>query len=249
MEIFILLLSIYILMFLLSIKLKDNSIVDIFWWIWFIIISAYLLLNNSSIDIQKIILFILISIWWLRLGYYILIRKLKEKKEDARYAVWRKNWEYFYTRSFFQVYLLQMFLMFIISIPLFYIFTSNKIDLNVFVLGFIISVIWLIIEVISDSQVKQFIKNNWKINRVFTLWLYKYSRNPNYFWESTFWFWLSIIWVSVNPLSIIWFVVITILLLFVSWVPMKEKRQEKKENWLEYKKKTNKFVPWFPKKN
>lgn len=248
MELLILILSLYILLFLLSIKLKDNSIVDIFWWIWFIIISIYLFLYDSNIEIEKIIILILISTWWLRLGYYIFKRKLKEKKEDYRYEVWRKTWKYFYLRSFFQVFILQMLLMFIISLPIFYIFSSGKLDSYLTTLGIFISTIWLILEIISDFQVKQFISKYWKTNKVFTGWLYKYSRNPNYFWESTFWLWLSIIWASINLLSFVWFVVITFLLLFVSWVPLKEKRQEKKENWLEYKSKTSKFIPWFPKK-
>lgn len=247
MELLILILSLYIILFLLSIKLKDNSIVDIFWWIWFIIISIYLFLNNSNIEIEKIIILILISIWWLRLSYYIFRRKLKEKKEDPRYELWRKSWKYFYLRSFFQVFILQMLLMFVISLPIFYIFSWDKLDLNLTILGIFISTIWLILEIVSDFQVKQFINKYGKINKVFTWWLYKYSRNPNYFWESTFWLWLSIIWASINLLSFIWFLVITFLLLFVSWVPLKEKRQEKKENWLDYKSKTNKFIPWFPK--
>ncbi|MDD3145022.1 MAG: DUF1295 domain-containing protein [Candidatus Gracilibacteria bacterium] len=247
MELLILILSLYIILFLLSIKLKDNSIVDIFWGIGFIIISIYLFLNNSNIEIEKIIILILISIWGLRLSYYIFRRKLKEKKEDPRYELWRKSWKYFYLRSFFQVFILQMLLMFVISLPIFYIFSGDKLDLNLTILGIFISTIGLILEIVSDFQVKQFINKYGKINKVFTGGLYKYSRNPNYFGESTFWLGLSIIGASINLLSFIGFLVITFLLLFVSGVPLKEKRQEKKENWLDYKSKTNKFIPWFPK--
>lgn len=211
MELFIFIFSSYIILFLLSIKLKDNSIVDIFWWIWFIIISIYLFLNNWNKEIEKIIILILILIWWFRLSYYILKRKWKEKKEDSRYGLWRKSWKYFYFRSFFQVYILQMLLMFIISFPIFYIFSWEKLDLKLTILGLFISTIWFIIEVISDFQVKQFINKFWKTNKVFIWWLYKYSRNPNYFWESIFWLWLSIIWASINLLSFIWFLVITFL--------------------------------------
>lgn len=248
MELVIIILSLYVLLFLISIKLQDNSIVDVFWWTWFIVISGYLFYNNLSFELEKILIFLLITIWWLRLSFYILKRKLKEKREDPRYFVWRKTWKHFYLRSFFQIYILQMSLMFVISFPIFYIFTSDKINLNVFVIGFIISIIWLSLEILSDYQVKKYITKYWKTNKVFTQWLYKYSRNPNYFWESMFWLWLSIIWASINILSLIWFALITFLLLFVSWIPMKEKRQQKKENWLEYKEKTNKFIPWFPKK-
>lgn len=248
MELFILMISLYFILFLISIKIKDNSIVDVFWWTWFIVISLFLFFTNSSLELEKVLILLLIIIWWTRLSYYILKRKLKNNTEDPRYAVWRKTWKYFYTRSFFQVFILQMILMLIISAPLYYIFSLENINLAVFILGFIISIIWLTIEIIADSQVKDFITQNWKTNKVFTLWLYKYSRNPNYFWESAFWLWLSIVWASINLLSFVWFLVITFLLLFVSWVPMKEKRQEKKDNWLEYKQKTNKFIPWVTKK-
>jgi steroid 5-alpha reductase family enzyme len=43
------------------------------------------------------------------------------------------------------------------------------------------------------------------------------------------------------------FFVITILLLFVSGVPLQEARYAGRPNWEEYKKKTSVFVPWFPK--
>lgn len=248
MELFILMFSLYLILFLISIKIKDNSIVDVFWGSWFMVISVFLFFTNSSLELEKVLILLLILIWWTRLSYYILKRKLKNNTEDPRYAVWRKKWKYFYTRSFFQVFILQMILMLIISSPLYYIFSENILNNSLFIIWFILSIVWLSFEIISDNQVKKFIKENWKTNKVFTEWLYKYSRNPNYFWESVFWFWLSIIWASINLLSFVWFITITFLLLFVSWVPMKEKRQEKKENWSEYKQKTNKFIPWFPNK-
>ena len=248
MELFILMFSLYLILFLISIKIKDNSIVDVFWWTWFIVISLFLFFTNSSLELEKFLILLLIIIWWTRLSYYILKRKLKNNAEDPRYAKWRKTWKHFYIRSFFQVFILQMILMLIISSPLYYIFSENILNNSLFIIWFILSIVWLSFEIISDNQVKKFIKENWKINKVFTEWLYKYSRNPNYFWESVFWLWLSIIWASINLLSFVWFITITFLLLFVSWVPMKEKRQEKKENWSEYKQKTSVFIPWFPNK-
>lgn len=247
MEVFFIIFFLYLILFLISIKIKDNSIVDVFWWTWFVIIAIFLYFINKNFWLIQSLSLLLIIFWWLRLSYYIWKRKLKEKKEDPRYANWRIEWKYFYTRSFFQVYILQMFLMFTISFPIYSIFSKNEINIYLFILWINISVIWLVFEVISDFQVKNFIEKNGKTNRVFTWWLYKYSRNPNYFWESTFWLWLSIIWSSVSLFSFVWYITITLLLLFVSGVPLKEKRQEKKENWLEYKQKTSMFLPWFPK--
>jgi steroid 5-alpha reductase family enzyme len=45
--------------------------------------------------------------------------------------------------------------------------------------------------------------------------------------------------------GMVWFLVITILLLFVSWVPLQEKRHKKKDNWEAYSSKTPKFIPNF----
>lgn len=249
MEILSIIFLIFLFLFWISIPLKDNSIVDVFWWFWFVIISTYLYITESNLNIKETLSILLIFIWWLRLTYYIWKRKLKEKEEDHRYANWRKNWKNFYIRSFFQIYILQMLLMFLVSFPIYFIFSWEYINNYIFISWFIISIFWLSFEVIADNQVKNYIKEKWKTNKVFTWWLYKYTRNPNYFWESIFWLWLSIIWASINLYSFIWYLVITFLLLYVSWVPMKEKRQEKKENWEKYKKNTNRFIPWFSKNN
>jgi steroid 5-alpha reductase family enzyme len=82
-------------------------------------------------------------------------------------------------------------------------------------------------------------------NKVFTGGLYKYSRHPNYFWESVFWLGISIISLQNSLFGMVWFLVITILLLFVSWVPLQEKRHKKKDNWEAYSSKTPKFIPNF----
>ena len=42
--------------------------------------------------------------------------------------------------------------------------------------------------------------------------------------------------------------VITFLLLFVSGVPLLEKKYAGRPDWEEYKKRTSMFFPWFPKK-
>jgi steroid 5-alpha reductase family enzyme len=217
MEVFFIIFFLYLILFWISIKIKDNSIVDIFWWTWFVIIAIYLYFLNSSFWIIETISLLLIIFWWTRLSYYIWKRKLREKSEDPRYAIWRKEWKYFYTRSFFQVFILQMLLMFLVAFPIYFIFSWNEINLYLFIFWFTVSIIWLIFEVISDYQVKKYIKENGKTNKVFTWWLYKYSRNPNYFWESTFWFWLGIIWASISLLSFVWYIIITFLLSFTSW--------------------------------
>ena len=63
----------------------------------------------------------LVLIWGIRLTSHIGFRKLREEREDPRYAKWRTEWVsgwYFVVRSFLQVYMLQMILMLIVATPI-----------------------------------------------------------------------------------------------------------------------------------
>lgn len=235
----------YLFLFFLSLKIKDNSIVDIFWGTGFVIVAIMLFFQKNNINIYEIIFMILFSFWWMRLSYHIWKRKLYVSWEDSRYAVWRQKWKYFKIRSFFQVYLLQGVLLLLISTALFVIF-SSEISGNIFTyFGIISMIIGLWYEIISDLQLKQYIVSKVEKNKIFTWGLYKYSRHPNYLWESIFWLWISIISLQNSIFGMISFLIITGLLLFVSWVPLKEERYKKKDNWEEYSKNTPKFIPNF----
>jgi steroid 5-alpha reductase family enzyme len=62
-----------------------------------------------------------------------------------------------------------------------------------------------------------------------------------------FWLGISLIALPFSGYGLVSFFVITILLLWVSGVPLQEVRYAGRPNWEEYKKKTSVFVPWFPK--
>jgi len=111
------LLSLYCALFVISIMLEDNSIADIFWWVWFVITSWILFIQWVQ-DITQIFVLIIVTFWWARLFSLFIARKKRHKAEDPRYAQWRKKWKYFYLRSFFQVYILQMILMLLVATPL-----------------------------------------------------------------------------------------------------------------------------------
>lgn len=235
----------YLFLFFISLKIKDNSIVDVFWGTGFLIFAGILFFSQENRNIFEIIFFTIFCIWWARLTYHIGKRKLFSKKEDPRYAGWRQEWKYFKTRSFFQIYVLQMLLLLVISTPVYFIF-QDQISGNIYtLLGIMVMIFGVSYEALADAQLKKYLQNTHEKNKVFTWGLYKYSRHPNYFGESVFWLWISIISLQNSFIWIIWFLIITILLLFVSWVPLQEKRHKKKDNWEEYSQKTPKFIPNF----
>ena len=80
--------------------------------------------------------------------------------------------------------------------------------------------------------------------------LWKYSRHPNYFGEITQWWGIYIIALSIpgGYLTIVGPLTISILILFVSGIPLLEKKREGRADWEEYKKQTSIFIPLPPKK-
>jgi len=82
--------------------------------------------------------------------------------------------------------------------------------------------------------------------------LWKYTRHPNYFGESLMWWavWIvsmsSLVWL--NSIGVIGSIFITYLLLFVSGVPLLEKKYKDNPLFQAYAKKTSVFIPLPPKK-
>ena len=245
-DILLILLLLYILLFLLSIFLQDNSIVDVFWGTWFVLIAllSYSIWEQKSMLQHLVTLFIVI--WWSRLSYYIFLKKLLHKWEDTRYARWRKEWKYFYVRSFFQVYILQGILLLIIAAPIFIVNFSTAVSSSVFITVFwcVLALGWLLYEVIADRELSHFKKTKqaWEI---LSIGLRKYSRYPQYFWESVFWLGICILASQVSLFAFIGWGMITFLLCCVSGVPLLEKRYEGNKKYAEYSKKTPIFIPNF----
>jgi len=240
----------FFVLFLVAQILKNNSIVDIGWGTGFIIISIVALLSSGNYTIRSFILAILIMAWGGRLTYHILKRN-RGKPEDFRYAKWRREWgKWVVPRAFFQVFMLQGIMMLIISFPIIIVMSSEKGGFGFFeFLGILIWCIGFFFEAVGDKQLADFKKEPENKGRIIQSGLWKYSRHPNYFGEVTMWWGIFILSLSVpgSWLGIISPLTITFLMLFVSGVPMLEKKYKDNEEFQDYARRTSKFFPWFPK--
>jgi steroid 5-alpha reductase family enzyme len=234
----------YVLLFLLSIVLKDNSIADVFWGPGFLQVAVHGFILSGTREPSQILFTGLIAAWSLRLASHILSKKGLKKGEDPRYARWREQWKYFYLRSFFQVYLLQAVLLLIIALPILLVHTVPPPVGVITVVGLCIALSGLIYETIGDLQLRAFIKTG-KKGQIMTQGLWKYSRHPNYFGESVFWLGASIVAVQVSALAIISWILITLLLRYVSGVPLAEERYADNRAFQDYKRKTPPMIPNF----
>lgn len=238
------------IIFIIAIIIKDNSIIDIAWGIGFIVIDIALISQSKNIHAPQLMISLLILIWGLRLSGYIYLRKQK-KVEDFRYLEFRKTWgNHYIIRSYLHVFFLQMILLLLIALPLFIAFEKNN-SLSAYnIIGMIIAAIGFIIEATSDFQMRQFKKNPINKGKIIQCGLWKYSRHPNYFGESLFWWGIACI---VYPLSthFLWLIspiIITILVRYISGVPLLEIKYKNNAEFQLYAKRTSCFIPWFPKK-
>lgn len=239
-------------LFILAQLKEDNSIMDIGWGIGFIIITLFTFFTTGDWYPRQIVISALVIAWGSRLSAHIYLKK-KGRGEDPRYAKWRKEWKYhFRLRSFFQVFMLQGFFMLVIASPIIIINAcSCKGLLPLDLIGIGLWFFGFMFESVGDAQLKRFLSRKKNRGKIMTEGLWKYTRHPNYFGEAVMWWGIFIIamaprhlWlVIISPLTITW------LLRFVSGVPMAERSMKERKGFKEYARKTNAFIPWFPKKD
>jgi len=238
---------------LLSLKLKDASIMDIFWGPGFVLVAWVTYFVTSGFCGRKLLVVVFVSLWGLRLGIHIATRNLG-KGEDHRYQVWRSEHGCnFWWISFFKVFLLQGVLLWVISLGIQTAQISPLPDRFVWldILGAFIWAAGFVFEAVADWQLRRFKSNPESRGKVMDRGLWATTRHPNYFGESLVWWGLFLITIAhiSNLWTVISPVVITFLLLRVSGVALLERDiSERRPKYRDYIERTNAFIPWFPKK-
>jgi len=239
------------LIFVIACLIKDNSIVDIAWGSGFILVALESFFLEPGFVTRQILVTALIFIWGTRLATHIAIRK-RGRGEDFRYAKWRKEWnKWFFIRSFFQIYMLQGFLLLIIAYPIILINHSQKEGIEFLdILGLFIWAIGFFFEAVGDYQLLKFKKKPENKGKIINQGLWRLTRHPNYFGETAMWWGIFLMALSLRNgwTSIVSPLMITFLLLKVSGITMLEKKYVGNKEFEEYAKRTNAFFPWFSKK-
>jgi steroid 5-alpha reductase family enzyme len=240
------------LLWLMSLALRNASIIDTFWGIGFAIIAwiAFTLTPQGYL-LRKQLVVGLVTIWGLRLALHIGTRN-RGKPEDFRYAKWREgNGPRWWWLSFFQVFLLQGFLMWLISTSIVAAQTSGfpAILTPLDMIGASLWTVGLLIESIGDFQLRRFRADPSNRGKLLTTGLWRFTRHPNYFGEAVVWWGLYVIalaagfwWTVFSP------ILMTFLLTQVSGVAMLERTMRTKPGYDEYARRTSAFVPWFPRR-
>ena len=193
----------------------------------------------------------LVIIWGMRLSFYISRRIDRSPSEDARYAAMRKTWRSnVAVNAYLRIFVTQTLLALIVSGSVIFSNLAPAADIGVFAItGAVVWFIGFLFESIGDAQLRRHLANPSNKGKLMTSGLWHYTRHPNYFGEALQWWGVFVVALSVpfGWLTIFAPLTITVLLLFISGVPLTEKRFEGKPGWASYKKRTSVFVPWVPK--
>lgn len=241
------------IVWIVSVFLKNASIVDIFWGLTFVLSSGVYYALGDGYEGRKVLVTALVTIWGLRLAIHIAARNIG-KGEDYRYQQFRQDYgpERYWWFSYFQVFLLQGALSLIISAPL---LAAQHFGPDHFtVLDVIGALLWgvgLFFEAVGDWQLAQFKRNPANKGKVLDSGLWAYTRHPNYFGDATVWWGYYVIALGTGIWGALTFfgpALMSYLIVFVSGVAMLERNMKQKPKYDEYIKRTSAFFPRPPKR-
>jgi steroid 5-alpha reductase family enzyme len=243
-----------VMLWLLSLRLRDVSIVDIFWGPGIAgVVDIAAGVGHASGPRTAAVLF-LVNLWALRLAGHIWTRHSNvQGGEDHRYGAMRArfgaNWWWI---SLIQVFLLQAVLIWFVPAPLVSaVLFSHQPMLWLDYAGIGVAGFGIAFEALADFQLSSFRLDPANKGKVMDKGLWGWSRHPNYFGEALLWWGFFAIgfaashmwWLILSPL------LVTALLLQVSGVTlMEETIAQRRPGYDDYKRRVSAFVPW-PSKN
>lgn len=228
---------------------RTDKVTDLSYGLSFIVLALWYGFQSTKTAVQ-IIGTMMVVVWGMRIALYLFIRILRTKK-DARFDTIRTD-----ALRFGMFWLLQAFSVWMIMLPSLVLFLSFSPNLTPFAgVGVLLWLFGIVIEAVADMQKFQFKNNPANKGKWVDIGLWRYSRHPNYFGEMLCWWGIFImVWPYLHGwllLSIAGPLTITILLLFVSGIPLLEKRHDERYQgnaaYEEYKKTTSLLIP-FPKR-
>ncbi|KAH7679519.1 3-oxo-5-alpha-steroid 4-dehydrogenase (acceptor) protein [Dioscorea alata] len=236
--------------FIITALLKFDKVTDFAGSTNFIILSILTLAIKGTWHFRQIVLTVLVVIWGFRLGLFLLMRIL-QWGEDRRFDEMRNN-----LGKLAVFWIFQAVWVWTVSLP---VTVVNASDRNPSVqardiIGWIMWSIGITIEATADQQKLIFKNSPVNKGKWCNVGVWRYCRHPNYFGEILLWWG---IFVASTPVlrGAEWLVIfgpvfLTLLLLFVSGVPLLEESADKRYGGIEeyrlYKNTTSPLVPLPP---
>ena len=241
-----------LIIFSFSLIFKNSSLYDPFWSVMPFFIFLYLVFN-TQVEEASISRFLLIG---MPITYYAIRLTWNWAKgweglddEDFRYLnLYAAFGNFKWFINLFGIHLFPTFMVNMCLFPLYYAISINSEPLNLIDWFFcFFTFLAVLLEHISDEQMHKFKAQQDNVSKTMKKGLWKYSRHPNYLGEILFWF--GIFGFSLSQSFDNWWLIVfpfSMLLMFVfSSIPMMDNRSlSRREDYLEYMKKTPSLLPF-----
>ncbi|NWG91112.1 MAG: DUF1295 domain-containing protein [Parvularculaceae bacterium] len=238
-----------VVLWIVSIRMKDASIIDIFWGPACALGAAATLLRTNGASPRDAVLTFLVCLWAARLSihlarrnlghgeYYRYARMRQSRGSDTAFARWSLIW----------VFGLQGLIAWFISLPVQVGQIGGEGALGpLALLGIAVFAVGLAFETVGDAQLRRFKADPRNKGRLMTRGLWSLTRHPNYFGDAMVWTGLTLVALegSFGFLSILSPFVMTHFLVNISGKALLERGMEKKyPEYAAYKQSTSGFFP------
>ena len=247
-------------LWVLHLRIRNASLADVGFCFAFVVLVLICGIFSAGDVSRRILIAGMGIIYGVRLGHHLFKNRTWNRPEDPRYQKIRcllGSWEsvgiFFYFQ--FQVPAVLLFaglLCWVMKRPVVVFRWWDALGLFIFLVA-------VLGEGVADRQLEIFRQNPLNKGKTLQAGLWRYSRHPNYFFESLHWWayvpfavglpwaWVSIFWPILMMMSLLW-------LTGVPWAeaqappPPPPPQISRGEGYREYQRTTNMFFPWFPRK-
>ncbi len=247
----LLLCGLFVVLWCLHLRIRNASLADFGFCLAFgllVLICGFL---SSGEWLRRALISGMGTLYTVRLGYHLFSHRVWQKTEDPRYQTIRKklgSWEFVGMAGYFFLQIpaslfFAAFLCWMMNHPAEGLRWWDGLGVGIFLIA-------LIGESLADCQLEVFRQNALNHGKTLQTGLWRYTRHPNYFFESLHWW--SYVPLAVGLpwawVSVVWPIFMTVSLLWVTGVPWAEAQAlvSRGNYYREYQRRTNRFFPWFP---
>lgn len=242
----------FALLWRLSLRKHDCSVVDLYWGFGFAVIGWIEVALVGQWTAHRGLFLLLVTVWAVRLGVHLVRRHGAAEAEDPRYAAMRSadpdGWP---KRSFWMVFMLQAVVMWLVATPVHFAIAASpagEVGQAFITAGVALFLAGVALEAAADHQIVRFKAHPANRGRLLTTGLFAWSRHPNYFGETVLWWGLGLfafglsgsLWAFAGPALLTW------LLIKVSGIPPLEAHLSQRPGFADYAARTSSFVPLPP---
>ena len=247
--------ALMVLLWLVERRRRNASIADVGWCYGLALVVWWYAGSAAGEPARRLLVALMIFLYAVRLGTHVLIDRVWRKQEDGRYRALRHQWGAHESSRMFWYFQLQAAAIAFFSLPPLVVMQNPHPPFHFWdLIGFLWWAVAVTGEAVADRQLAAFRSKPWNTGRVCRIGLWRYSRHPNYFFEWLHWW--SYVWMALAiptggwGLTLIGPMVMGVALLKVTGIPWTEAQSmaSRGEEYAEYRRTTNAFFPWFPRR-